>query len=60
MVSYGLACFRLVQKNSNLYPRNKLHAIPYFPTVFPRMRGRARFQVTTMDYVFALKVWTFE
>ena len=55
-----MACFCLVQKNWNLYPRNKLHAIPYFPTVFRRMRGRARFQVTTMDSVFAFKVWVFE
>ena len=55
-----MACFCLVQKNWNLYARNKLHAIPYFPAVFRRMRGRARFQVTTMDSVFAIKVWMFE
>ena len=59
MVGYGLFLFSR-PKNWNLYPRNKLHAIPYFPTVLQRMRGRARFQVTTMDSVFAFKVWMFE
>ena len=59
MVSYGLFLFS-AKKNWNLYPRNKLHAIPNFPTVFRRMRGRVRFQVTTMDSVFAFKVWMFE
>ena len=33
----------------------KVHAIPVF-----RMRGRATFQATTKDSVFAIKVWMFE
>ena len=55
-----IACSCLVQKNWNLYPRNKLHAIPRFLTVFGCMHGRARFQVTTKDSLFAFKGWMFE
>ena len=53
MVSYGLFCFSI--KKLNPYPRNKLYAIPRFPNAWP-----ARFQVTTKDSVFAIKVWMFE
>ena len=48
MTSYGLFLFS-IKKKMNVY------SIPYF-----LLCGRARFQVTTKDSVFAFKVWMFE